>query len=244
MGYSLSAVRLPGMMRLVSGLFCLTVMSGAARAECADLALVLAIDGSGSIDPEDFDLQQAGYAAAFRDVRVQRALDATGLVDVAVVLWGDAFMPVQTLGFRRLAGSGDADRFAERIAALERVVSGNTGISKGLWAALDLLDAPGQCAWREVVNISGDGWETLDPRRSSHVSLGAARDRARTMGVTVNGLAITVDQADLAAWYRDKVITGPGAFVISVGAFGDFGDAIIRKLEREIGPQTVASLDH
>ena len=58
-----------------------------AGARCADLALVLAIDSSGSIDADEFRLQVLGYAAAFSDPKVLRALREAGAVDVASVFW-------------------------------------------------------------------------------------------------------------------------------------------------------------
>ena len=42
----------------------------AARGESVDLALVLAVDASGSVDQVRFELQKQGYVAAFRHPRV------------------------------------------------------------------------------------------------------------------------------------------------------------------------------
>lgn len=63
------------------------------------------------------------------------------------------------------------------------------------------------------------------------------------MDVTVNGLVITIEAPDPANWYRDWVITGPGAFVMTAGSFEAFGEAIIRKLERELSLPIVASAE-
>ena len=52
-----------------------------ADATCADLSLVLAIDSSGSIDDNEFGIQTVGYAAAFQNLGVKRALAAAGVVD-------------------------------------------------------------------------------------------------------------------------------------------------------------------
>ena len=56
----------------------LCASSAAARAQPAgepvDLALVLAVDASGSVDTERFELQKHGYAAAFRNPRDRKSV--------------------------------------------------------------------------------------------------------------------------------------------------------------------------
>ena len=228
--------------RVAGSVLMLGLAVGIGRADCAELNLVLAIDGSGSIGAGEFALQQAGYAAAFRSDRVQRALASAGVVNVAVVLWGDAAMPVQLMAFQRVAGGADADRLAARLAGLERRVSGNTGIGGGVWAALDLLDRAPVCAARRLVNLSGDGRESLSPRPHGEVLLVVARARAVAMGVTINALAITTDDAGLTGWYAHHLITGPDGFVMQVTGFADFAEAIAAKLAREIAPPALAEL--
>lgn len=219
------------------------IPSPGAASYCPDLALVLAIDGSGSINDRDFGLQQAGYAAAFADPKVQDALASAGIVDVEVVLWGDEEITPQILPWRRVAGTGDALALAAEIAGMPRRVTGDTGIGAGLWAALDLLEDGGACAARRIINVSGDGREFFSPRRGQHVPLALARERAAAMDVTINGLAITVEDPDLDGWFHAKVITGPGAFVMTATSFETFGAAIIRKLDREIALPVVAAAE-
>jgi Protein of unknown function (DUF1194) len=209
---------------------------------CPDLALVLAIDASGSIDARDFSLQQAGYAAAFSDRQVQSALASAGVVDVAVVLWGDDEMATQVLDWERLSDPEDAGRLGATIAGMVRKVTGDTGIGNGLWVALDLLEDDEDCATRRIINVSGDGKESFGARPRNHMPLAVARDRAEAMGVTINGLVITENTPDLLAYYESEVISGPDAFAMSAASFEAFGAAITRKLAREIGLQMVAEL--
>lgn len=212
------------------------------QARCADLTLVLAIDASGSIDPAEFALQQKGYAHAFLSPTVQSALLAAGAVDVGVVIWGDTEIMPQILPLRRLLTVSDAIGLANSIETVERRVHGSTGIGRGVAAAIDLLESPGVCSRRRVVNVSGDGAETVSPRPRHHVPLAAMRQRANDLGIPINGLAIVTDEIDLGHWYEDRLITGPGAFVLVVGGFDSFAEAIIEKLDREIRPPEVATV--
>jgi Protein of unknown function (DUF1194) len=212
-----------------------------AQADCPDLALVLAVDGSGSIDARDYDLQQQGYVAAFTNPVVIDALKSAGVVDVALVLWGDSEMAPQVFPWRRIRDAGDAARFAASLRDLPRTVTGNTGIGRGVETALDLIAAHGDCTGRKVINVSGDGRESVSPRPRVVMPLSAARARADSMGVTINALAITQDQNDLASWYEGHLIAGPGAFVIEVAGYDGFGTAIIQKLGREIAPPQLAA---
>lgn len=215
---------------------------GPAAAGCADVALVLAIDASGSVDHDEFTLQQRGYALALRSPRVQAAIDAAGVVEVGVILWGDSDMAPQVLPMARLAGPPAAAALADRITAMPRRVTGNTGIGRAVWTAADLIEAGG-CAIRRIVNVSGDGRETGARTARWHMPLTEARRRADALGITINALAIRTDEHDLHLWYRDRLIAGPGAFVMEVTGYDSFAAAIEEKLVREIAPPALALAD-
>ena len=72
--------------------------------------------------------------------------------------------------------------------------------------------------------------------------LAAARSPAADVGVTINALAIADAEPGLAAYYAETVVTGPDAFVIEIADFAGFGEAIVRKLAREIRPALVVTL--
>ena len=63
--------------------------SGAQTATPVDLELVLAVDVSRSMDPDEQELQRAGYVAAFRDREVLRAIRSgpVGGIAVSYVEW-------------------------------------------------------------------------------------------------------------------------------------------------------------
>src|SRR3546814_2614986 len=61
------------------------------------------------------------------------------------------------------------------------------------------------------------------------------RDLAVLQGVTVNGLAILNEDSSVATYYRNNVIGGQGAFVITANDYESFAQAILEKLIKEIG---------
>ena len=69
----------------------------------------------------------------------------------------------------------------------------------------------------------------------------AARDQIVASGITINGLAILSEEPWLADYYRSNVIGGSTAFVITARTFGDFADAMLRKLTQEIVSASAAA---
>ncbi len=61
------------------------------------------------------------------------------------------------------------------------------------------------------------------------------RDAAVLQGVTINGLAILNEDSHVDAYYRNSVIGGPGAFVMTANDYESFALAIVEKLVKEIG---------
>lgn len=211
------------------------VLTGAAPAEeLVDLELVLAIDGSSSIDDGEFALEMQGYAAAFRDPAVREAIASgpTRTIAVTAIVWADASVPKMETPWFVLASAADINGFAAFLETLPRGAVGGTGIGAGVAAAIRRLDRNGIAAPRQVVDVSGDGRET--PSREVVVLMPMARAMAAARGVTINGLAVENEDAGIAAWYRNNVMSGPDAFVVAASDFEDFVDAIRRKLLREI----------
>lgn len=234
---SLASPRGVGMMRkawlVAAGV--LAVMTVAARSEaCVDTALVLAVDGSGSITDEEYEFQKAAIVSAFRDASVLSAIRTSGSVAIAAVFWGDGEVRSQQLGWFVMDGVKPSEQFALEMKRHQRTAWGNTDIGGGLWTALDMLSDPQLCAQKLIVDISGDGKETISPKRRKSISLLQARGRAEEMGVTINGLVISDEETDLADYYDKSVIMGSNRFVMDIRKFEDFARAIRLKLIREL----------
>lgn len=202
--------------------------------DCSDVALVLAIDASSSVDATEFDLQIAGYRDALSSPEVGASFRKAGSVQIAAVLWADSAYAPQVVPWHLISNAHDLSGFATTLASTERRVTGNTDMGTGLKAALDLFDDETVCAERLVVDISGDGRSTISARRSGVANLGAERKRAKDLGVTVNGLVITGDDGGLANYYRSEVALGLSSFVMEVQGFATFHEAIAQKLMREV----------
>ena len=203
---------------------------------CVDLAIVLAVDGSGSVNTEEFHLQQQAIVTALRDPAVQQAMERVGSVAAAVMYWGDAEWPVQETGFVLIDDRDDVEQLVTAIESMPRKVLGSTGLSMGLAAGLDMLERL-RCAYRSVINVSGDGSDSIVPRRKRLVPpLREVRARAAAANVTINALVISGKEEDLETYFEKQVITGPDAFVMKVGRYNDYAAALRRKLIREIAP--------
>ncbi len=208
--------------------------SAAAEGQAVDLALVLAVDASGSVDDGEFALQLAGIAAGFRDPVVRQAMKSgpEGRIAVVLLVWADHQYPKDKTRWFTLALAEDAEAFARLVETFPRRQNGATGIGEGIAAALRAIDNSGFKARRKVVDVSGDGRETAP--REYVVLLPQARTMANALGVIINGLAITNEDPGLLNYYRDAVRSGNGSFAVSATDYVDFADAIKRKLLREI----------
>ena len=196
-----------------------------------DLALVLAVDASGSVDQFRFELQKQGYVAAFRHPRVIGAIQSGPAQAVAVIMmqWTGPALQVTAVPWTRISDAASANALADKIAAAPRALfGGGTSISGAIDASMALLFDNPYRAGRRVIDISGDG------ANNRGRSVNQARDEAVARGVGINGLPILVLEPDLDRYYRENVIGGPGAFVIAAKDFETFGEAILKKLIAEI----------
>ena len=200
--------------------------------EPVDLALVLAVDVSASVDFDEFALMIGGLSAAFLDPDVIAAATGgrRGAIAVAALFWSEA--QDIALPWTRLAGAAEGARLAAALLDAPRLPRpGATALGEGLVAALTLLARCPASAERLVVDVSGDGASNRGR------APGPVRDIAVASGVVINGLAVVNEEPDLLAHYAAEVIGGPGSFVMECADYTDFAEAIGRKLVREFrGP--------
>jgi Protein of unknown function (DUF1194) len=210
------------------------VLESQAGDAVVDLKLALAVDASGSVDTEEYALQLSGIAAGFRDPDVRRAIRSGPAKAIAVnlLVWAEPQVPKDMTGWFIIASDGDAENFARIVEAFPRRQTGATAIGEGIASALRSIATSGITAPREVVDVSGDGRESV--AREFTVLVDQARAMALSRGVVVNGLAIQNEVGDLADYYRKNVQTGPESFVMAAKTYQDFAEAMRLKLLREI----------
>jgi hypothetical protein len=212
---------------------CLAVGLGSpALAEPAvDLQLVLAVDASGSVNQTRFRLQQQGYAAAFRNPQVLKAIasGAEQAIAVTMVQWTGPFLQVQVVPWTLIKDAASANAFADAIAKSERELhGGGTSISGAIDHAMTLFPESPYKSQRRTIDVSGDGANT------SGRSIIGARDDAVRAGVGINGLPIVSLEPNLDRYYYTYVIGGPGSFMIPASSYENFGEAVLKKLILEI----------
>lgn len=208
-----------------------------AKASC-QLALLLALDVSSSVDGREYQLQRDGLAAALLSPEVQGLLFASGQhwVALAVYEWSGRYQPDVVLDWTLLKGPGVLTRAAGQIAAAERSYDEYpTAMGYALGFGATLLKTAPDCA-RRTIDVSGDGI------KNEGFALKLAYGTFPLRGVTVNGLVIAGAAPEVRDYYLRDVIRGAGAFVEIADDYDTFEQAMRRKLVREIGVAVVGSL--
>jgi hypothetical protein len=205
-------------------------------AAAVDLLLVLAMDASGSIDPDEFRLQRDGLAASLTHPAVLAAIASKprGAIAVAMVEWGSPGGAATAVDWMTVRDAASAGALAGAIRAAPRSRQSYNAIGDAIAHSAALIAAAPYRAEEMVIDVAGDG-----PDMRSHTPATEARDAAVARGIVVNGLAIEVSPVTrfgepLRVHYERDVIGGPGAFVMVAETRQDFARAMRAKLIREI----------
>jgi hypothetical protein len=215
---------------LAAGLALLiALLIGTVPAAGAALALVLAVDVSGSVTADSYLLQHDGIARAFTDPRLIDAISAVpGGIEVLVLEWSDPDKIAVTVDWARVADAAGAAAFAAAVRATHRSSNGLTAIGPALLAAAAAFDHLPEAAARRMIDISGDGMANFG------LPPAIARDRIVAGGTVINGLAILTEEPWLEGYYRSNVIGGSAAFVLAARNFRSFAEAMLNKLIQEV----------
>jgi len=203
-----------------------------------DVELVIAVDVSYSMAPDEQSLQREGYVLALTSKEFLQALrqGAHGKIAITYFEWAGQSDQKILMPWRVIDGPESADAVAAEISRAPYRRASRTSISGALRFAKPLFDDSGYRGLRRVIDVSGDGANNAGPL----VEL--TRDDVLAAGITINGLPImlkrpysgTMDIENLDEYYEDCVIGGPGAFVIPIREREKFIEATRTKLVLEI----------
>ena len=209
-----------------------------------DLELVLAVDVSYSMDPDEQALQREGYVKALSSKEFLQALrqGPNGKIAVTYIEWSSEYDQKIVLPWRLIGDPETADAVASELANAPYQRRSRTSISGGLRFGKSLFDNSGYRGLRRVIDVSGDGANNSGPPVTQ------IRDDVVASGVTINGLPLmlkranpgTMDIQNLDVYYEDCVIGGPGAFVIPVRERSQFIEATREKLVLEVAGRAPA----
>lgn len=211
-----------------------------AQANCRQ-ALALGLDVSGSVDADEYILQLHGLAAALSSDAVADSLFVMpeAPVSFAVFEWSGAAYQHILVPWTVLNSPDDVAQIAVALRATQRRdAPPTTAIGAAIQTGVALLDQQPTC-WKRTLDISGDGKSNTGPdphRVNTPEQIG---------DVTINGLIIGVDAparlsheelevSELVAYYKARVLAGPGAFAEVALGFEDYERAMTRKLLREL----------
>jgi Protein of unknown function (DUF1194) len=163
-----------------------------------DVALVLAVDVSRSMDPDEQELQRQGFVEAFRSPLVHEAIKggSLGRISVLYMEWSGPTQQTVVVPWTILGNEESAAEFVELLerAPVRRIMS--TSISGAIDFSVRLFDQSRVEPLRKVIDVSGDGPNTIGRLVT------AARGEAVAQGITINGLPIMLKRPEgVGAWW-------------------------------------------
>jgi len=206
-----------------------------APVQACEVALMLAVDVSGSVSPAEYRIQMDGLAAALVDRSIAGAL-VEGRAKLALMQWTGSGRQRVVINWTDMTDQAAVENFADQVI-LERRVWRNfsTAIGEAIALSIAYFAQVPECK-RRVIDVSGDGPNNEGrPPHTLWAELAAAE-------ITVNALVIEDSVPGLTRYFETDVITGEGAFAVTADRFEDYPAQIRRKLFREL-TKAVAELE-
>lgn len=211
------------------------------RADEVDVELLLMVDVSLSMSPEELEIQRRGYAEAIRSDEVFAAISGgfTGRVAVAYVEWAGFRAQNVVVDWTLIESRADARAFASALDGHFPLAMRRTSLTGALRFGQRMIETNEFDGLRRVIDISGDG-----PNNEGG-DVDRRRDTVIDSGLIINGLPLMtrgggfphLQLDDLDVYYRACVTGGPSSFVLPVTRWEDFAAAVRRKLVLELAGQ-------
>ena len=236
----------------------ITSLAAAGAGGDVDIALIVSVDISESVDDKRFHLQMNGIANALEDPAVVATMTSGQhhAILVSLLAWSDK--SETAIPWVRISSKADATAVADRVRNLPRYTGEFTCLARMFRFVSDNivgnLPVP---ASRVVIDVSGDGVDNCSTEEATI----SARDDLVAKGVTINGLPIieepdrivgegayrapgggmqylkpleSRERLNLEGWYTKYVMGGEGAFILPANGYADFDRAMRQKFVTEI----------
>jgi hypothetical protein len=199
----------------------------------ADIALIVSVDVSSSVDQRRYAMQMEGIAGALEDPSVFAALvgGPNERTLFTMVTWANT--PKIAVPWTPIATREDALAIAAAIRQLPQFSGGFTCLASMMqFVSERVVKRLPAKATKIVLDVSGDGPDDCN----NDDLLKFQHDTLIDQGVTINGLPIKdgPDADMIEQWYRDHVIGGMGSFAIAAHGYSDFKRAVRQKFVTEI----------
>lgn len=225
---------------VVAALLAVAVNASAQQPVNVDVELVLLADASNSIDNAEIQFQRRGYARAITHPDVLSAISKGGFGRIAITFieWGDESNQEVVAPWMIVKDLASAQSFSRRLLATERLAYGSNAIGAAIAEAQKQIETNRFEGHRKVIDFSADSANNWNG-----IPIADARKNALDSGTVINGLAILCRAQDcsgrpvsydLEKAFADRIIGGPGSFVITVDNPKTFADAVRRKLILEL----------
>jgi hypothetical protein len=169
-------------------------------------------------------------------------------IAVTYVEWGNMVNQDVVVPWTIIDGAESAKAFGDALMAAPRRAYGRNAIGSALAKGQELIETNDIRGTRQVMDLSGDSANSWNG-----ISVEVARDAAVAKGIVINGLPILCRERncggrpvgyDLEKAFEDRIIGGPGAFVVTAEDRESFGFAVRRKLILEIADLQPADTRH
>lgn len=231
-------------MKKISNAFLTSVMLCAAlpvQAQECSIALVLALDVSGSVNEVEYAQQINGLAVALNDPDVRSLIlfSTDAPVALAAYEWSSRNHQYIIQPWISLDSPSALDRAITRIRTHQKI---RAGLKTAMGTALDfgatMLEQQSHC-WRRTIDVSGDGINNIgvSPQTVYH---DAIFDHITVNALVVGNPSNTAEDGTalspeaLRQYYETEVIHGPEAFAMVAYGYSDYARAMQRKLLREL----------
>ncbi len=217
------------------------------RPQATDFNLITAVDVSDSITRNDEWLQYNGLARGVVDPAfLGRIAEGTEQrIGFIAFTWSSGGEVNVIVPWTVIETRADAERVAAQFesapridrstygrfrplsSSVDRRGGGMTDIAEAIQSAVQLSLTSPFTARRSVINVLSNGVDNNGQDPST------IRDQAISMGITINGIVFG-DRDDLPDYFRQRVIGGPGAFLMTINKPTDLPQVLEKKFWQDM----------